>query len=129
MIVGLCVLALAGEALTVPPCESARLVKVRAVERAERRAGGPVPPTDDGATPAPGVSSSTLYDLTLACGGKTYVARVAGGQSGFRPDELDAAVSLHLRAERGKLFLKREGGTEFEARLTVAPQPKNPPPR
>lgn len=132
MTLGLCLLALAlaeEPALARPPCESARLLKVRTVERAESRAGGPVPPTGEGAAPAPEVSSSTLYDLTLECGGKAYVARVVGGTPGFRPDELDAATTLRLRAEGGKLFLKREGGAEFAATLAAARSPQAPPPR
>jgi len=130
MILGLCLLALAERpASSGPPCETARLLKVRTVERAEGRPGGPLPPTHEGATRAPEASSGTLYDLTLECGEKAYLARVVGGTPGFRPDDLHAAVSLRLRAEGGKLFLKREGGAEFEATLAAAPSPPGSPPR
>jgi hypothetical protein len=132
MPLGPCILTLvlAGEpALARPPCETARLLKVRTVARAEARAGGPVPPTDEGAAPAPDVAPGTLYDLTLECAGKTYMARVVGGTPGFRPGDLEAASTLRLRAEGGKLFLKREGGTEFEATLAAAGSPRVPPPK
>ncbi|HEX9189556.1 MAG TPA: hypothetical protein VGB87_20945 [Vicinamibacteria bacterium] len=130
MILGLCLLALAEPPAAVgPPCETARLLKVRTVERAEGRPGGPLPPTHEGATRVPEASSGTLYDLTLSCGEKAYVARVAGGTPGFRPDDLEAAVTLRLRAEGRRLYLRREGGTEFEATLAAAPSTHGPPPR
>jgi hypothetical protein len=75
------------------------------------------------------VSSGTLYYLTLDCGGKAYVARVTGGTPGFRPDELGGGVTLRLTAKGGRLFLRREGGAEFEADLASARSPKRPPPK
>jgi hypothetical protein len=123
-------LALAGDPVSPrPPCDTARLVKIRTVERVEGRAGGPVPPKEEGAAPGPSAPSTALYDLTLECDGKAYVARVAGGTPGFRPDELEAAVTLHLRVEKGKVFLRREGGKEFEARLATLPSGKGSPPK
>jgi len=109
-----------------PPCESARLLKVRAVEMAEARVGGPVAPTDEGGARPAGVASSTTYYLSLDCGGKLYVARVAGGTPGFHSDELEAASTLLLRMEDGKLFMRSEGGTELEATLAATP-PDGPP--
>ncbi len=110
-----------------PPCESARLLKVRAVERAEARSGGPVAPTEEDGTRPPGLAAGAMYYLSLDCGGNTYVARVLGGTPGFEPDALEGAAVLHLRAEGGRLFLKADGGTEFEAVLAPAPAPVSPP--
>ncbi|MDH4260444.1 MAG: hypothetical protein OEW16_09105 [Gammaproteobacteria bacterium] len=108
------------------PCESARLLKVRAVEMSEGRIGGPVAPTDENVAQPAGVASSTTYYLSLDCRGKTYVARVLSGTPGFQPDELEAAATLHLRAEDGKVFLKADGGAEFQATLAPGPAPVSP---
>lgn len=110
------------------PCDSARLLKIRAVERAESRVGGPVPPTSEGEPRAVGPVSGTMYYLSLDCGGKAYVARVPGGTPGFQPEELEAAGTLRLRSEGGKIFLKSEAGGEFEAALSAVPTPESPPP-
>ena len=114
-------------AIVESPCESARLLKVRTVERAEARVSGPVPPIEEGETRPAGVASSTIYYLSLDCGGKAYIARVLGGTPGFQPDEMEAAPTLRLRAEGGKIFMKSEGGTEFEATLIATPAPDSPP--
>ncbi len=78
-------------AIVESPCESARLLKVRTVERAEARVSGPVPPIEEGEARPAGVASSTIYYLSLDCGGKAYVARVLGGTPGFQPDDMEAA--------------------------------------
>jgi hypothetical protein len=109
------------------PCESARLLKVRAVERSEARVGGPVAPADDDGTRRTGLATHAIYYLSLDCGGKTYVAGVQRGTPGFQPDDLEAAATLHLRAEGGKIFLKADGGTEFEAVLAAVSLSSSPP--
>lgn len=115
-------------AVTEPPCKSARLLKVRTVEMAEVRLGGPVPPTNEGEPRPVSSASSTMYYLSLDCGGKIYVARVPGGTPGFQPEELEAAGTLRLRVEGGRILLKSEAGIEFEANLIAAPTSESPPP-
>jgi len=132
MIVGYCVLTLAlaeRPAAVKLPCESMRLLKVRAEERAEAHGGGPVPPPGQGAALVEGASAGTLYYLTLECGGKTYVARVVGGTPGFRPDELRPGITLRLKDKGGRLFLGRAGGAAFETSVASAPASGGPRPR
>lgn len=112
-----------------PPCESARVLKIRTVERAEGRVGGPAPATEDDAAGIPRGISGAIYYISLDCGGKAYIARVSGGTPGFDPDELAAAASVHLRWEDGKVFLQSEHGAEFEAILATLPSPRAAPPR
>ncbi len=110
------------------PCEAARLLKVRTVERSEARLGGPVAPAADDETRRAGLATRTIYYLSLDCGGKTYVASVQGGTPGFQPDDLEAAAALHLRTEGGKILLKVDDGMEFEVALAAIPSAGNAPP-
>ncbi len=87
-----------------------------------------MPPTNEGEPRPVGPASGAIYYLSLDCGGKTYVARVPGGTPGFQPEELEAAGTLRLRAEGGKIFLKSKAGTEFEATVIAAPTAEAPPP-
>jgi hypothetical protein len=109
------VLAL-GDPPTKPvECEGARLVKVRRLERAQAPVGGPSPAAPDGR--APTAATGALHFLTLECGGTTWESRVAAGAPGLRADDLRPRGGLSLRVADGKLFVKRDDGTELATRL------------
>ena len=101
------------------PCNTARLLKIRSVEMAESGNRGPVPPSNDDGPRSATSTSPAIYYLSLDCGGKSYVARVARGTPGFQPDELSASTVLQVKEEDGKVFLRSNAGTEFEATLAV----------
>ena len=112
------------------PCESARLLKIRTVERTKRGSAGRCRRPTKGAAPAPDVFSRARSTTSpWSARERPTWPRVVGGTPGFRPGDLEATSTLRLRAEGGKLFLKREGGTEFEATLAAAGSPRVPPPK
>jgi hypothetical protein len=109
------VLAL-GDPPTKPvECEGARLVKVRTLERAEGAGSGPSPAVPDGRPPSS--ATGAIHFLTLECGGTTWESRVAAGAPGLRADDLRPRGGLSVRVADGKLFVKRDDGTELETRL------------
>jgi len=100
-----------------PPCESARVIGIRAQEISETHAGGSQSPTADAAGPAGGRSRFAMYLLTLDCAGETYLARVSATR-GFDPDRLGSTIDLKS-APGGKILARGESGPPFE--VTLAP--------
>jgi hypothetical protein len=115
-------------ALAELPCESARVLKLRTVARAEGLIGGPISATDNGVTRAPDAISSAIHYVSLECGGQVYVARLLGRTPDFRPEKLGMSVTVR-RTDGGKFLLKSEHGVEFEAILAAAPPPDATPPK
>jgi hypothetical protein len=96
-------------------CEGGRLVKVRTLERAEGAGSGPSPAAPDGRPPS--AATGALHFLTLECGGTTWESRVVAGAPDLRAGDLRPRGGLSVRVADGKLFLKRDDGTELETRL------------
>jgi hypothetical protein len=105
------------EKTAAPPCESARVIGIRAQEISETHAGGSQSPTADAAGPAGGRSRFAMYLLTLDCAGEYYLARVSATR-GFDPDRLGNTIALKS-APGGKILARGESGPPFE--VTLAP--------
>ncbi len=115
--------------VTKAPCETARILKVRIVERAESGGIRPTPPTAEAESRDVQPIARPLYYISLECNGRAYMARVVGGTPGFNPAELDAASQLQVKVADGRTILKTENGDEFEAILATIPAQSATPPR
>jgi hypothetical protein len=105
------------ESAGAPPCESARVIGLRAQDISETHAGGPQPPADDARAPGGGRSRAAIYHVMLDCAGEIYLARVTATR-GFDPERLGKTVTLKS-APGGKILAHGESGAPFE--VTLAP--------